>query len=422
MRTLLTAAKLWDGASLLDHPILEIEDGFIRSIGSRASAEPLDPLAGRGFRSPASILSEHGATAVIIEDGKTTHHFPGALLAPAFFDVHFHGAGGHDVMEATPDALYAIGSLAARHGTGSYLATTVTAPLDKTLRALSGLAKLIKQPNLIQNQKTNPAARPIGIHLEGPFLSHAKRGVQPAEHLMAPDIGIFDRLFEAAEGQMRLMTLAPELPGAVELAAHATARGVRVSLGHSDATMAQTRAAIAAGAVSATHTFNAMRALDHREPGILGTVLTTDSLYAELICDGIHVAPEMVKLWWKAKGQDRAILVSDAMSATGMPDGEYQLGGFPVQVANGRATARGVLAGSVLTLDCALRNFVQFTGATVEHGVRLMTANPAKMTGLTEQAGSLRVGEAANLVAVDSAGKLVASIQSGRLMNNAAAS
>ena len=155
------------------------------------------------------------------------------------------------------------------------------------------------------------------------------------------------------------MTLAPELPGAVELAAHATARGVRVSVGHSNATAAETRAAIAAGAVSATHTFNAMRPLDHREPGILGIVLTDDRLYAELICDGIHTAPEMVKLWWRAKGEQRAILVTDAMSATGMPDGEYQLGGFPVQVANGRATARGVLAGSVLTLDRALSNFVR---------------------------------------------------------------
>ena len=159
------------------------------------------------------------------------------------------------------------------------------------------------------------------------------------------------------------------------------ARGVRVSLGHSNATAAETRAAIAAGAVSATHTFNAMRPLDHREPGILGTVLTTDELYAELICDGIHTEPEMVRLWWRAKGPERAILVTDAMSAAGMPDGEYQLGGFAVQVKEGRATADGVLAGSVLTLDRALANFVAFTGATVDQALRLLTANPAAMTG-----------------------------------------
>jgi N-acetylglucosamine-6-phosphate deacetylase len=217
-------------------------------------------------------------------------------------------------------------------------------------------------------------------------------------------------LFEAAEGHIRLMTLAPELPGAVELAAHATARGVRVSLGHSDATAAETRAAIKAGAVSATHTFNAMRPLAAREPGILGTVLTDDALYAEMICDGIHVAPEMVKLWWRAKGPERAILVTDAMSATGMPDGEYQLGGFAVQVANGRATANGVLAGSVLTLDRALSNFMEFTGAPLEQALRLLTVNPAAMTGLGDQAGSVAVGMPANLTAVDEAGKLVGSI------------
>src|ERR1019366_6307589 len=181
--------------------------------------------------------------------------------------------------------------------------------------------------------------------------------------LLEPSCVTFDRLYDATEGHVRLMTLAPELPGATELAAHATARGVRVSVGHSNATAAETRACIASGAVSATHTFNAMRALDHREPGILGTVLTNDDLFAELICDGIHVAPEMVKLWWKAKGAERAILVTDAMSATGMPDGEYHLGGFAVEVSHGRAMARGVLAGSVLTLDRALANFLEFTGA-----------------------------------------------------------
>jgi N-acetylglucosamine-6-phosphate deacetylase len=156
-----------------------------------------------------------------------------------------------------------------------------------------------------------------------------------------------------------------------------------------------------------------MRPLDHREPGILGTVLTCDALFAELICDGIHVAPEIVKLWWKAKGAERAILVTDAMSAAGMPDGTYQLGGFDVEVAQGRAMARGVLAGSVLTLDRALANFIAFTGAPLEQALRLLTANPAAMVGIGEQAGLLAVGQAANLVAVDEAGKLVGSVIQG---------
>ena len=379
---MLTAERLWDGTKLLDMPVVVIEDGRIASISTRAAKE-----------APGD--------AQVID-------FPGSTLGPALFDVHNHGAKGHDVMEATPAALDAIGSFLASRGTGSYLATTVTAPLNTTLWSLSGLAKLLERPAAAGQ------ARPIGIHLEGPFLSHSKRGVQPVEHLLAPDIATFDRFFEAAEGHIRLMTLAPELPGAVELAAHATARGVRVSLGHSNATAAETRAAIAAGAVSATHTFNAMRPLDHREPGILGTVLTCDTLFAEMICDGIHTAREMAKLWWRAKGPERAILVTDAMSAAGMPDGEYQLGGFAVQVANGRAMVGDTLAGSVLTLDRALANFVEFTGAPLEQALRLATVNPAAMTGLGDQAGSVAVGQPASLVAVDRAGKLVGSVVNGQ--------
>jgi N-acetylglucosamine-6-phosphate deacetylase len=381
MLTVFTAQKLWDGSRLLDHPMLIVRDGRIVSIAARAEGD--------------------------LPAGAKVFDFPGATLAPAFFDVHIHGAAGHDVMESTPEALDTMGRFLASRGTGSFLATTVTAPLDRTLRSLSGLAKLLARPPV------GGCAKPIGIHLEGPFLSHAKRGVHPPEYLLVPDIAVFDRLFEAAEGHVRLMTLAPELPGAVELAAHATERGVRVSVGHSNALAAETRAVVTAGATSATHTFNAMRPLDHREPGILGVALTTDALYAELICDGIHTAPEMVLLWWRAKGPERAILITDAMSATGMPDGEYQLGGFAVQVANGKATANGVLSGSVLTLDRALTNFLALTGATVEQGLRLLTANPAAMTGLGDRAGAMVVGGTADFVAVDAAGKLVGSVVGG---------
>ncbi|HWE86154.1 MAG TPA: N-acetylglucosamine-6-phosphate deacetylase [Terracidiphilus sp.] len=375
----ITAEALFDGSIMIRRPAVVVEDGRIASVVSREAAElPRDA---------------------------ETWDFPGATLAPAFLDIHIHGAAGHDVMDAAPEYPSAMGRFLASRGTGAYLATTVTAPLDRTLQAVSALAKIIAD-GPVPGQ-----ARPVGIHLEGPFLSHAKRGVQPAEYLLAPDIATFDRLYDAAEGHVRLMTLAPELPGAAELTAHARARGVRVSLGHSNATAAETLPAIAAGASSATHTFNAMRQLDHREPGILGVALTEDALYAELVCDGIHTAPETVRLWWRAKGAERCILVTDAMSATGMPDGEYVLGGFPVQVANGRATARGVLAGSVLTLDRALLNFVQFTGAGVEQGLRLLTANPAAMLGIGDRGFAL--GQPASLVAVDADGRLLASVVNG---------
>jgi N-acetylglucosamine-6-phosphate deacetylase len=383
MRTVLTADRMWDGGHMLDRPVVFIEDGLIASIASRAETElPLD----------AQWLE-----------------YPGATLAPAYLDVHIHGVAGHDVMEATPEALGAIGRFLAAHGTSGFLATTVTAPVDTTLRALSGIAK---------HMAAAPAegqARIIGIHLEGPFISHLRRGVHPPEHLLAPDIGLFDRLYDAAEGHVRLMTLAPELPRAIELAAHAVARGVGVSVGHSNATAHETRAAIAAGAVSATHTFNAMRPLDHREPGIIGTVLSNDALFAELICDGIHTAQEIVRIWWRSKGPERAILVTDAMSATGMPDGMYRLGAMTVQVKDGKATAGDVLAGSLLTLDRGVSNLIEFTGAPLDHALRAATVNPAAMIGLGDHNGLLRPGQPANLVAVDSAGKLVASVIGGKV-------
>lgn len=383
MRTVLTAERLWDGAKVINSPIVVVEDGQIASVSS--SAETQIP---------------HGERI----------DFTGLTLGPAFFDVHIHGSAGHDVMEATPESLNAIGGFLAPRGVGAYLATTVTAPIDATLKSLNGLAKLI------DTEPTDKTAWPIGIHLEGPFLSHAKRGVHPPDLLLDPEIATFDKMWEAAEGKIRLLTLAPELKGAPEFAAHATKLGVRVSVGHSNATAAETKAVLDAGATSATHTFNAMRPLDHREPGILGTVLTRDDLFAELICDGIHTAPELVRLWWKAKGLNRAILITDAMAAAGMPDGDYMLGGFPVQVAGGKAMANGVLAGSVLTLEHALKNFVTFTGAPVENGLQLLGANPAAMTGYSDRAGSIAVGQAANLVAVDATGKLVHSIHAGALL------
>jgi N-acetylglucosamine-6-phosphate deacetylase len=380
MRTVYTAAHLWDGAHLQDDPMIVVEDGRILDIATRTASE-LPPAA-------------------------NIHNFPGGILAPAFFDVHIHGAAGHDVMEGSSEALSCVGKFLAARGTGAFLATTVSAPVDVTLKSLSGLAKLIAQPPV------EGEAKPIGIHLEGPFLSHGKRGAHPENRLLAPDIALFDRMFEAAEGSVRLITLAPELPGAAELAAHAVSRGVRVSIGHSDADAADARRAIAAGASSATHTYNAMRVLDHKNPGILETVLTTDELYAELICDGIHNMPELVRLWWRAKGPEKAILITDAMSATGMPDGEYQLGDFPVKVADGRAMIGSALAGSVLTLDKALANFVAFTGAPVEQGLRLMTANPAAMTGFIDR-GTIAKGGPADFVAVTADGTLLASVIGG---------
>lgn len=325
-----------------------------------------------------------------------------SILTPTFLDVHIHGAAGNDVMDCSPTGLREVQRFLARRGTGHYLPTTVTASIDATLRALEGLAHAIETPT------PGDEAKPIALHLEGPFLSHAKRGVHRTELLQPPSIELFERFQAAAQGHIRLMTVAPELPGALEMIAYAAAQGVRVSLGHTNATAAEATAGINSGATSATHTFNAMRSMESREPGTLGVVLDCQNLYAELICDGIHVAPAMVRMWLRLKGE-RAILMTDGISATGMPDGPYVLAGVPITVVDGKATvtaAQGTLAGSVLTMDGAVANLQAFTGCALETAVRAASSQPASMLGMNEVIASLRVGQPANLNRYTADGRL----------------
>lgn len=329
------------------------------------------------------------------------------LLLPAFFDIHVHGAATVDLMHAKAAEIDVVGRFLATKGVAFYLPTTVTGPLDTTLRALDTLAAQIRR------QTPSDAATPLGINLEGPFLCPAKRGVHPLHQLQPPSIELLHRFQEAAAGHIRLMTLAPEMPGALEVIAYAVTQGIRVSLGHSNATAAETEAAIAAGATSATHTFNAMRALDHREPGIAGTVLDREELFAEAIVDGVHVHPALVRLWFRSKGEERAILITDGMSATGMGDGTFMLGDLVVEVRDGVCLSGGVLAGSVLTLDRAVANLREMTGASLPVAVRLASRNAATMLGLEHTLESV-VGSPANFNIYDEAGGRRASLLNGR--------
>lgn len=345
----ITAKALITPDGVLSQPLVLLNEGRIESVATQAAAS-----------TPANALS-----------------LPEATLSAGFLDVHVHGAGGRDVMEGATDAVGIVAQVLAAHGTTRFLATTVTAGVDEILRALDTIATSIES-----GPASQAAAMPIGIHLEGPFLSHNKRGVHAPEKLQQPAIDLYDRFAQAARGHLQLITVAPELPGALELIEYASSRGVRVSLGHSDAVATEARAGIAAGAVSATHTFNAMRGLTQREPGMLGVVLDADELYAELICDGIHTTPEAVRLWLRMKGLQRAILVTDGMAATGMPDGDYLLGDMIAHVENGVAMHEGALAGSVLTMDRAVANVQTFTGIDLAAAVRLASRNPAAMLGL----------------------------------------
>jgi N-acetylglucosamine-6-phosphate deacetylase len=289
----------------------------------------------------------------------------------------------------------------------------VAAPLDQTCQALERLADAIEAGCAGTKTGDDVQALPLGIHLEGPFLSHKRRGVHPPEYLVEPTLEIFSQLWQAARGHVRMMTIAPELPGALDVIPEAARRGVCVSIGHSDATTDAAAAGVRAGARHATHVFNAMRPLDHRDPGILGEVLTNGDITADIIADGIHLAPEIVKLFLLAKGIEHSVLITDAIAATGMPDGTYQLGPIEVEVKDGKCTKDGKLAGSVLTMDGAIRNATKFSDWSLREAVRAATFNPAQAAGLRSQ-GKLAVGAEANGVALDSNGGVRKTMVRGR--------
>jgi N-acetylglucosamine-6-phosphate deacetylase len=316
---------------------------------------------------------------------------------PGFVDVHIHGAGGHDVMEGTPEALRAITRMVATHGTTSMVATTVTASAENTLRSVADIAKYICE----QRESDDARAEVLGIHFEGPFISSVRRGVHPLEFLRLPSAEFLEQLIHAAAGNASILTIAPELMGAMPCIDAARKAGMVVAMGHTDATYEQARAAIAHGARHAVHVYNAMRPFSHRDSGVIGAVLTSPEVSAELIADGVHVDEAAMRLLLKAKGAGHVILVSDGISATGMPDGNYRLGNFEVIVSNGVCrNAEGKLAGSTLTLDRALRNIVAL-GASLGDAVRMLTLNPTTLLGLEFKKGALRAGADADIVLLD---------------------
>ena len=385
MKTAFTAARLYTPVEEIQNPLLVVEDGRISEVSSRSSKEV-------------------PGNAKLIDFGD-------AALAPGFIDIHMHGGAGLDVMRALPSELPRLGKFLAIHGVTGYFATTVAAPLDATCAALGRLADAIEAGI----ETSLPVqAWPLGIHLEGPFLSHKRRGVHPPENLVTPTVEVFERLWQAARGHVRMLTIAPEIPGAIEVIAEAARRKVCVSIGHSDAEMPIAHAAVKAGARHATHTFNAMRPLDHRGPGIIGEVLSNDQLSADIIVDGIHVDPAVVKLFLRAKGRERAVLITDAISATGMTDGRYQLGPIEVDVKDGKCTSNGSLAGSVLTMDRAVRNVTQFSNWTLRDAVQAATLNPARAVGLSDRHGVLTQGAEANFTVLSPAGAVLKTIVRGQ--------
>jgi N-acetylglucosamine-6-phosphate deacetylase len=380
----LSARRLYTPFDVIEHPRVLVEGGTIVAIHSGATSE---------------------TTGRVVDLGQAT-------IVPGFVDLHIHGGNGHDVMEDDAAALPAVEKQLALHGVTSYFPTTVTAPLDATLRALERLGAAIEAAENDSHAASGTRARPLGIHLEGPFISHARRGVHPPADLLPPRMETFEKFWQASRGRIKVMTIAPELEGASELIAEATRRGVCVSLGHSDATLDAAERGIAAGGRHATHTFNAMRPLGHRDPGILGAALVDDRLTADVIADGIHLDPMVLQLFLRSKGPEQAVLITDAIAATGMPDGRYRLGSLEVDVKGDTCTSDGKLAGSVLTMDRAVRNVVQLANWDLRSAVQLATANPARVVAQSTR-GRLGVGMAADMVVLNDEGVVQKTIVGG---------
>jgi N-acetylglucosamine-6-phosphate deacetylase len=369
--TLIHAARAFTPATEIPDAAILFRDGVIESVGPRSA-----------------VTLPAGAREIIATN---------KIATPGFLDVHIHGAGGHDVMEATADSLKAVSRMVAAHGTTSFVATTATASTESICRSAEGIAGYISR----QHQSDDCRADILGIHFEGPFINSARRGVHPLEFLKLPSADLLEKFIDAAKGNARILTLAPELLGAMPCIDAAHRAGLVVAIGHTDATYEQARAAIARGAHHAVHVYNAMRPFSHRDSGVIGAVLTTPEVTAELIADGVHVDEAAMRLLLQAKGAAGVILVSDGISATGMPDGKYTLGTFEVTVSGGVCrNSEGKLAGSTLTLDRALRNIVNL-GVPLADALRMLTLNPATLLGIEFKKGSLRPGADADILLLD---------------------
>jgi N-acetylglucosamine-6-phosphate deacetylase len=373
-------------------------------------------VAGGSVIGPAAVI-EHGD--VLLGDGQVVAvgaageidcppdavviDATGCWVAPGFIDVQLNGGHGID-LTTEPGRAEELGGFLPRYGVTSFVPTIITCDDEQRSAALTWWTR---------RDDSAAGAVAIGLHLEGPMLSPARRGAHPAGLLRNPDPALVDG-WERASGVL-LATIAPELPGAVETMSSLAARGVVVSIGHTDCTAEEFAAGLDAGATYVTHLFNAMRPFSHRDPGPIGAALADDAVVAGLICDGIHVDPVAVRMAWRALGPERLNLVTDAVAVLGSGPGEWRLGAVEVTVDDGGVrTADGVLAGSDLSLDRAVRNLVAFTGCSVPDAVTTVTATPARLLGLADR-GRLERGARADVTVLDGDLAVVATIVRGEL-------
>jgi N-acetylglucosamine-6-phosphate deacetylase len=358
--------------TVIENGIVLCEDGKIRFVGPAGAAAP--------------------------EPGSQIVDANGKVVMPGFIDTHFHGNGGDDVMANGSEGIRRISRALLKYGTTGYLPSTVAARHEALLRSIEEtIAAETKDRGSLET------AEILGLHIEGPYINLKFKGAQPEWGIRDPDFDECRELLETAAGRIKVMTLAPELPGGLELIRFLTAAGVVASVGHSDADYETALAAIEAGATRATHLYNAMSGVHHRKPGLAAACLNEPGIRAELICDGIHVDPRMAQLAWRAKGREGIMLITDATPAQGIGDGDYTMGDFPIMVRGPLCTLMdGVtIAGSVLTMNIAARNAIKFTGMNLIDAAHAASLLPAQTCGVAGRKGSIEAGKDADVAVLN---------------------
>ncbi|HON64499.1 MAG TPA: N-acetylglucosamine-6-phosphate deacetylase [Bacilli bacterium] len=335
------------------------------------------------------------------------------LVLPGYIDQHVHGAAGCDAMDATTAAILTMAMTVAQEGVTTFCPTTMTQSVENINKALANIKQYIEENH-------PEGAKVLGVHLEGPYISKDYIGAQPLSYVQNPGVESFKKYQKASGNHIRIVTLAPEVSGSEELIPYLVQEGIVASIGHTASKFQDVKKAVGLGARNLTHTYNAMRPLHHREIGTVGAAFLLDDLACEIICDGIHLSVPAMQLLLKNKPKDKVILVTDAMRAKAIGEGESELGGQKVFVKNGEARlGDGTLAGSVLTMDRAVRNMINLVGLPIEQAVDMATINPAKNLGIDKEEGSIAKGKKANFVVVDENFNVKMTIREGRIIYQA---
>lgn len=411
---ILVSSKIYPGDAAPFAGYLKVSGGIIVEMAPGVPEPQANPTT--GDESSKGPGAQHGLPVVDLGDN---------IIIPGLVDIHIHGSFGFDVSSPDPDAIQALAGHLIRTGTTSFLPTIGAMPVDDIERVISRVSQLASNKegtgvseDSTEAEKNLPGAHILGLHMEGPFLNPHKKGAMREEYLLEPSVSLMARWLDLGKGTVKRVTIAPELRGARDLISLLADRGVAVAAGHTMATYQEALDSISWGVSAATHVYNAMREFHHREPGIIGAVLTDSRIWAEVICDGIHVHPAALMVVLACRGADRVYLVSDALAPAGLPPGSYSSLGHEITVdQQGRAClANGALAGSIASLLDGLKNIIRWTGSALEDMLPMATTNPALLAGVSERKGSLAPGKHADLVVLDNEYNVVFTMVNGKIV------